>query len=181
MTCCGAVPMTPVSCYTVFFGQWFPSFWAHSLCSWRYVLAPWLFELRPSRRGSAPMRSAKTCLPCHLTAAAARPETHSRQTLTPSCHRPQGPCRCLRSQCGAEIGNIRASRKMFLQHEITKNANEPVGEVDLMAKDATNNPLLSGLVGMIRMFEWGEDEGTSTVAYRFQQEDYTKLQTFSWF
>lgn len=42
---------------------------------------------------------------------------------------------------------------MFLQHEITKNANEPVGEVDLMAKDATNNPLLSGLVGMIRMFE----------------------------
>lgn len=120
MTCCGAVPMTPVSCYTVFFGQWFPSFWARSLCSWRYVLAPWLFEPRPSRRGSAPMRSAKTCLPCHLTAAAARPETRSRRTLTPSCHRPQGPCRCLRSQCGAEIGNIRASRKMFLQHEITK-------------------------------------------------------------
>lgn len=48
-----------------------------------------------------------------------------------------------------------------------------------MAKDAANNPLLSGLVGMIRMLELGEDEGKSTIAYRFQQEDCTKLQTFS--
>lgn len=52
---------------------------------------------------------------------------------------------------------------MVLWHEIIEDANEPVGKVKYQAKDATNNPLLSGLVGVSRKTEGGEDVGKSTL------------------
>ncbi len=106
-TCCGAVPMTPASCCTVSSGQWCHSYWARSLCCWRCVRAPWPFELKLSRRGNAPTKCAKTCPPRPQIAAATRPKTPSRRTLTPNCRRQQGPCRCLQCQCDAAIENIK--------------------------------------------------------------------------
>ena len=107
MTCCGAVPTTPLSCCTASSGQWCRSSWARSSCSWRCAPVPSPSGQRPFRRGSAPTRFAKTCPAYPQIAVATRLGTRSRRTLTPSCRRRHGPCRCLRCRCDAAIENIR--------------------------------------------------------------------------
>lgn len=120
--------MTPVSCCTASSGQWCPCCWERSLCSWRCVRAPWLFELRLSRRGSAPMKCATTSLPRPRVAAATRPKSRSQRTLTPRHHRQQGPCHCLQCQCAAVIENTEMDRRdVFPEIWSWKMKNRPEG------------------------------------------------------
>lgn len=148
--------MTPASSCTASSGQWCRSCWARSLCSWRCVPAPWLFAPRLSRRGSARTKCAKTSPPRPQIAAATRPKTPSRQTLTPSCHRRQGPCRCLQCRCDAAIENIK-TEICFSWNSLPVDENRPAGGVDWRAEDATNSPLPSGVVCMIRNIKTGSE------------------------
>lgn len=115
-TCCGAAPMTPVSCYTASSGQWCRCCWARSSCSWRCAPARWPFVPRRSRRGSAPTRCARTSRPRPPLAAPSKSTSPPPRTLTPSCRRPPGPCRCSRCQCDVAIENTEAEQKaVFIQ------------------------------------------------------------------
>ena len=117
-TCCGITPTTPKCCCTASCGRWCRCSWERSSCCWRFALAPWRFEPRRSRRGSAPTRCATTFPPPQI-AAATRPKTLSRRTLTPSCRRRHGPCRCSRCRCDAAIENIKAGSCFLTIRKLT--------------------------------------------------------------
>lgn len=159
MMCYGVVLMTPASCCTASSGQWYRSFWARSLCSWRCVLVPLPFEPRPFRRENVLMKFAKTCPPYLQIAAGTRPETPSHRTLTLNCRHRQGPCRCLQYQCDGVIENIKLEQKVVsvLWNQISLDADE------LVAEDAANNPLLYVVCSVWSEMLKQEDEGKSSL------------------